>query len=78
MSNSNEKNKEIQFDPYLESPKAFHLEMPLYRIFDLTDKTIAEKVYQCVSYNDTIDAYCIWCEKESVFEVVAKGGHFFY
>ena len=39
----------IQTDPYLESVKAFHLEMPPYRNFDLSIKTIAKKVYQNLS-----------------------------
>jgi len=54
-------------DPYLESPKAFHLEMPLYHDFDLSIEAVAEKVYKCVSYSDTLDAYCVWCKKESTF-----------
>ncbi len=57
----------IQTDPYLESVKAFHLEMPPYRNFDLSIKTIAKKVYQNLSNRETIDAYCIWCDKEGVF-----------
>lgn len=58
----------VQTDPYLESPKAFHLEMPLYHELDLSVGVVAEKVFVNVSYNGTIDAYCIWCDKESVFD----------
>ena len=68
MENSEEQNIGFQLDPYLESPKAFHLEMPLYHTFDLSIGTIAEKVYEFLSFSGTIDAYCIWCDKESVFD----------
>jgi hypothetical protein len=57
----------IQENKYLNSPKEFHLEMPLYLDFDLSIKTIADKIYDNLSNSDIIDAYCIWCGKESVF-----------
>lgn len=59
---------QVQTNPYLNSPKKFHLEMPLYHTFDLSIGIVAEKVFECVSYYGTIDAYCIWCGKESVFD----------
>lgn len=62
----------VQIDPYLESPKAFHLEMPLYHTLDLSIGMIAEKVFANVSHDDTVDAYCIWCEKESVFNTTER------
>ena len=68
MDNQEEQNIEVQPDLYLESPKAFHLEMPLYHTFDLSIGVDAEKVYKLLSYSGTIDAYCIWCDKESVFD----------
>jgi|SRR3989338_2652177 len=68
MDKQEEQNTEFQPDPYLESPKVFHLEMPLYHIFDLSIGTVAEKVYEFLSFSGTIDAYCIWCDKESVFD----------
>lgn len=68
MEDQEEQNTGLQLDPYLESPKAFHLEMPLYHGFDLSIGVVAEKVFECVSYYGTIDAYCIWCKKESVFD----------
>lgn len=58
----------FKIDPYLESPKVFHLEMPLYHVFDLSMGMIAERVYANISYDDTIDAYCVWCKKESIFD----------
>lgn len=61
------KKQTLQIDPYLVSPKAFHLEMPLYHKFDLAVGMIAEKVFENISYGNTIDAYCVWCDKESVF-----------
>lgn len=57
---------------YLQSPKAFHLEMPLYTAFDLTVRSVAERVFSNISYAGTIDAYCIYCEKESVFKTSEK------
>lgn len=67
MENLEEQNTEPQIDPYLESPKAFHLEMPLYHDFDLSIGIIEEKIYELLSNQKTIDAYCIWCDKEGVF-----------
>lgn len=52
---------------YLESPKAFHLEMPPYYDFDLSIGTVEEKIYDLLSNQATVDAYCIWCDKEGVF-----------
>ena len=62
-----EEQAEIKIDPYLESPKAFHLEMPPYHNFDLSTKAISKAIYEILSNRSTIDAYCIWCEKEGVF-----------
>lgn len=55
-------------DPYLKSPKAFHLEMPLYHEYNISDNDIAEAVYNCLMFDGKIDAYCIWCKKESIFD----------
>ena len=67
MDDQEEKIIEIQPDPYLESPKVFHLEMPLYHNFDLSAKAVSKAIYQILSSRETIDAYCIWCGKEGVF-----------
>lgn len=61
-------NLGYQPNPYLELPKVFHLEMPLYRSFDLLIGSVKEKIYELITFSGTIDAYCIWCKKESVFE----------
>jgi len=53
---------------YLSSPKKFHLEMPLYVELKRELKEIDEKICNLLKYNGTIDAYCIWCDKESVFD----------
>lgn len=58
----------IQSDPYLDSAKVFHLEMPLYRTYDLGIGMTKEKIYELMTSGGTIDAYCIWCKKESVFQ----------
>lgn len=68
MSEEQQQDETGNKDPYLESPKAFHLEMPLYHEFDISDPETATALYTCVNYNGTIDAYCIWCDKESVFD----------
>ncbi|OGF86511.1 hypothetical protein A3I28_03845 [Candidatus Giovannonibacteria bacterium RIFCSPLOWO2_02_FULL_43_37] len=60
-------NLGYQPDPYLESPKAFHLEMPPYHDFDLSIGVTEERIYELLSNRNTIDAYCIWCDKEGVF-----------
>lgn len=67
MENSEKQNTEFHLDPYLESPKAFHLEMPPYHDFDLSIGVIEERIYELLSNWKTIDAYCIWCDKEGVF-----------
>ena len=67
MTNSEEQNTGYQPDPYLESVKAFHLEMPPYHNFDLSIGVVEEKIYEILSNRSTIDAYCIWCDKEGVF-----------
>lgn len=57
----------FQIDPYLVSPKVFHLEMPLYHNFDLAIGMVEEKIYDILSNEQTIDAYCIWCDREGIF-----------
>ena len=42
--------------------------MPLYHEIDLSDTDVAKKIHEHLSYSQTIDAFCIWCGKESVFE----------
>jgi len=54
--------------PYLVSPKVFHLEMPLYHTINIEEPTTRKAVYDLMHYSGTIDAYCIYCEKESVFD----------
>ncbi len=63
-----EEQTEIKIDQYLESPKTFHFEMPLYHPLDLSIGVIAEKVFEHIAHSGTMDAYCIWCDKESVFD----------
>ena len=72
MPNSKEQNTKVQIDTYLESPKAFHLEMPLYHKLDLSVGIVAEKVFEILCYSGTIDAYCIWCKKDSVFDTAQQ------
>jgi len=69
-----EEIKEIQQDSYLESPKSFHLEMPPYHELDLSVGSVAEKVFDLMIYSGTIDAYCVWCDKESVFDTTQPLG----
>lgn len=68
MPNQEEQSIYAQIDSYLESPKTFHLEMPLYHILDLSNGTVAEQAHKLLSHSGTMDAYCIWCDKESVFD----------
>ncbi|OGJ47426.1 hypothetical protein A2344_00280 [Candidatus Peregrinibacteria bacterium RIFOXYB12_FULL_41_12] len=56
--------------PYLASPKAFHLEMPLYHELKLSVPNIAGKTYMHMHNENPIDAFCIWCKKESVFKPI--------
>ena len=47
-------------------PVEFHLEMPLYNEIVVTEEN-SKQVFELLEFDDTIDAYCIYCEKESVF-----------
>ncbi|MBU1102351.1 short-chain dehydrogenase [Patescibacteria group bacterium] len=62
--------QEIQNDPYLNSPREFILEMPLYHELDLSVGSQCRKIYDLLCYSGTIDIYCIKCGKESVFDTV--------
>jgi hypothetical protein len=55
-------------EKYLNSPREFHLEMPLYLAIDLNNEELAKRVYLRMTYWGTVDAYCIWCEDESIFK----------
>lgn len=70
MAESEDPNADSKIDPYLESPKVFHLEMPPYNDFDLSDDIINNKIFNHISYSETIDAYCIYCKKDSVFKAL--------
>ncbi len=67
MISSNEKEPIKETDSYLESIKIFHLSMPLYRSYDLSIGVVKEKIYELMTSGGTIDAYCVWCKKESIF-----------
>ncbi|OGJ49250.1 hypothetical protein A2229_02315 [Candidatus Peregrinibacteria bacterium RIFOXYA2_FULL_33_7] len=58
-----------QLNKYLLSPKKFHLEMPLYFEISRDNIEIDKNIHELLRYSETIDAYCIWCKKESVFEI---------
>lgn len=62
-----EEETKIEEDSYLSSVHAFHLQMPLYRIYDLAIGSIKERIIDLMQFNRTIDAYCLWCKKQSVF-----------
>lgn len=65
----------MSFDKYLESPEVFHLEMPLYLDIDLSSKENSIRVHELMHFNDTIDAYCVSCKKESVFDTSQRYPH---
>ncbi|MCH8303827.1 MAG: short-chain dehydrogenase [Candidatus Marinimicrobia bacterium] len=66
--NQEEHITEKQIDPYLKSQKAFHLEMPLYNDFDLSKKLNARIIYKHLTHGAAMDAFCIYCKKDSVFK----------
>lgn len=69
MPTDEQKQKVLQeIDPYVVSPKSLHLEMPLYHVLDLSIGMLAETVFELLTHSGTVDAHCLWCEKESVFE----------
>lgn len=49
------------------SPREFHLEMPLYKKIVITEEN-QKKILEILEFSGTIDTYCIYCGKESVFE----------
>ncbi|XOB42415.1 MAG: short-chain dehydrogenase [Candidatus Nealsonbacteria bacterium] len=55
------------------SPREFHLEMPLYKKIIITDSNLDE-IAKLLNFSGTIDAYCIYCGKESVFESTSNPG----
>lgn len=59
---------ESEIDKYLSSPKQLHLQMPLYLDISRTNGKIDQKIYNLLRYSGTIDAYCIWCNSESIFD----------
>jgi hypothetical protein len=67
MAETQDKKEENILDIYSD-PKAFHLEMPLYKEIDLLTAASKKKVLNFLTISTKIDAYCIWCDKESVFE----------
>lgn len=60
---------------YLLSPKEFILEMPLYVGIMRDDPAIDKQVCELLKFSETIDAHCIWCKKESVFNAEEYYGH---
>lgn len=69
MAIDEQKQKVLQeIDPYIISPKSLHMEMPLYHVLDLSIGMLAETVFELLTHSGTVDAHCIWCEKESVFD----------
>ena len=70
MAKTTEHSERDENEIFLESTKAFHLEMPLYNHINISKKSIREKIFEHLNYSGTIDAYCVWCGKESVFNNV--------
>lgn len=56
------------------SPKEFHFEMPLYKEIVITEANL-KKISELIDFSSTIDAYCIYCGKESVFENNNRPGY---
>jgi hypothetical protein len=51
------------------SPEEFHFQLPLYGDFDLEKEEIAKRIYELLSFEKTLDLYCVHCKKNSVFQV---------
>lgn len=65
----------MSFDKYTNSRKEFHLEMPLYLEIDLSTEETSKKIHELMYLDDTIDAYCTECKKESVFDTTQSYPH---
>lgn len=59
--------KDNEIDHYLSTPQAFVLEMPLYLRYDLSDRRIAKKIFWNLTHEETVDAYCVECKKDGIF-----------
>lgn len=57
----------MQNKSYLNKPKEFHLEMPLYYIINIKEEDISKEVHSLMAYSGVIDAYCTWCKDRSIF-----------
>jgi hypothetical protein len=66
-SKISQEQKKSGIEKYLESPKTFHLEMPLYLKIDLKEKGNKRKLHLCLSSNEPVRSYCMKCGNDSVF-----------
>lgn len=72
MNTTENKTKHPE-DDIPKSPKEFHLEMPLYKEIIVT-KENSDAIHILLDFDGTIDAYCVYCRKESVFENFDRPG----
>ncbi|HSA83512.1 MAG TPA: short-chain dehydrogenase [Patescibacteria group bacterium] len=70
-----QEEEKTEIDKYLFTAKSFHLEMPLYHVIDITDEDIKKIIYIYLKYGKTIDAFCIECNKDSVFSMSETSDH---
>jgi len=54
----------------IPEPKEFFLNVPLYQTFSFDEEEHGGAAIEIKFFQKTLDSYCPWCEKESVFENV--------
>ena len=50
----------------LPTPQAFYLQVPLYQLFTISEEHVLD-IGQIEHFGGTVDTYCIWCQRDSVF-----------
>lgn len=56
----------------IPNAKDFFLDVPLYQSFEFDEEKHANSARNIKYFQGTLDSYCPWCGKESVFENVSK------
>lgn len=56
----------------IPSPEEFFLDVPLYQSFSFDEDEHGDAARRIKYFQGTLDSYCPWCEKDSVFENVQK------
>jgi hypothetical protein len=59
-------------EPGIPNAEEFFLNAPLYQVFKFEEDQHEESLREIKYFQKTMDSYCPWCSKDSVFERVTK------